>query len=164
MSLQSVCRHYVLKKSRRNGPNIELQRGRSRSMLPIEVSSKVCRFFYMWRHGILPNTGAHWPRGATGPHLQVCMGRYRVKSYVARPPHDFTTSTSHSSVPQHHFCVLFVTKQTLQTWHYKEVTYDLRMYPFPRGLPSTSPVSTRLILYHDALHTGQTSSFLYSSP
>jgi hypothetical protein len=37
-------------------------------------------------------------------------------------------------VPPLHFGVLFVIKQTLQSWYYMEVPHDFSRYSFPRGV------------------------------
>ena len=60
-------------------------------------------------------------------------------------------------VPSHQFSIHFVHEQTFQTWYYRKIPHHLG-----RRIISTSPGSSRGILYRHALHIRHESKFSYS--
>ena len=56
-------------------------------------------------------------------------------------------------VPSQQPSVLFISEQAFQPWYYWSIPHNLGRNPFLGRSPSTSPGSSRLILYRNAVHT-----------
>ena len=66
-------------------------------------------------------------------------------------------------VLSHQLVMLFVSEQMFQVWYYRSIPHHLARNSLPEASHSTSPGSSRLILYHNSPLTGHASKFLYSS-
>ena len=58
--------------------------------------------------------------------------------------------------------MLFVSEQSFQPWYYRSIPHHLRRNPLHGGSPTTSPGSSRLILYRNAQHSGHAFKSLYA--
>ena len=83
----------------------------------------------------------HAIRTQTKPYVSRIPFKFRVRSIYFSPLRPFSGVSQHRVffaflfVSLHQLSIIFISKQTLQTWYYRRIPHDLRRNSLPARLP-----------------------------